>query len=142
MKPYFQIRSTYLMITLASILVFAIGWGAVWFIKKASLATHRNALNHQEASKDLLGSELNNACKTVNGGNYLVSLGDQNFVVSPYANSSKVFRYIVLNSEALNNAPCMQGLISGVKKIDYSLSVAFSNRGKLVTHFYFEKEGN
>jgi hypothetical protein len=141
MRSHIQIRTVYLIAAVAIALVIALGASTLWFMQKVSVGASRHALNHQEAPKDILLKEVHPFCKSVNAGRYWVNEGDQSYIVSPYATSNKVFRYIVLHSDALEDSSCIQGLIAAAKKIDYSLSVVFTNQGKSVAHFYFEREG-
>jgi hypothetical protein len=112
-------------------------FGSWWLLGRMSVGTYRHALNHPEAGKDTLVSEIRAGCGEVSR-RFWVNADDQRYVADPRAHSNEVYRYIVLDGALLAAPPCMSRIVRAAGDVRYPVQVVFTRDGREVANFYFK----
>lgn len=79
----------------------------------------------QEGSKGIFVRGAREACKNVNTGNIWISQGDPRYGPDRNARSANVYRYVVHEGKALQDANCLNAFIAAASSVSYSTSIAF-----------------
>ena len=130
-----------LVVVTALTAIFGLVAGDYWLTQRVAVGSARHALNFQEATKDIFTQSTREACRHVNSGKVWIRPGDPRYAHDRHAASADVYRYIVLDSQTLQDSSCLNAFVATAARAPYSTLIAFSDKSGLeIANFFFFKE--